>query len=419
MNNIVNLSQLINRLAKITGTDPNTARRFLRTFFATVEEALAEGQTVEIKGIGTFRRCDDPAVGTPGTVGFAPANDFAEEINRPFSVFEPVELADGLTIEELEPAEEEPEQLREEPAEEPITEPVTETAEEPVAEEAQVDTVPLAAEPETEVPAEEHKAPWEIYGKGPYISEEDKEPETIVEPAETGGEPAEEELAAPVTVEEPEESEESDVSETVGTETEEEESDTNHHRHRSHHHRSHHHSYSHRAHRFEEESSHSRKWIWIVAGILAVAGVFGYLAAVLATPIPTYDYYYTETAETPPAATEETPGAPAATAESEAAPEPAAAVETTPQHEAASKEPVYDTVTANRYLAIMAREYYGRSIYWVFIYEANADKLSDPNKVAPGTRVLIPDKESLPGATEEERRAIAEKKQAQILGRYK
>lgn len=103
MNNIINLSQLITRLAKVTDTDPNTARRFLRTFFATIEDALAEGETVEIKGIGTFRRCDDPAVGTPGTVGFAPDSDFAEEINRPFAVFEAVELADGLTAEDLEP----------------------------------------------------------------------------------------------------------------------------------------------------------------------------------------------------------------------------------------------------------------------------------------------------------------------------
>lgn len=67
----------------------------------------------------------------------------------------------------------------------------------------------------------------------------------------------------------------------------------------------------------------------------------------------------------------------------------------------------------------MAREYYGRSVYWVFIYEANKDKLGDPNKVAPGTRVVIPDKASLPGATDAERLSIAEKKAAQIQARFK
>lgn len=415
MNNIVNLSQLITRLAKVTATDPNTARLFLRGFFATIEDALADGETVEIKGIGTFRRCDDPAVGTPGTVGFAPDEEFAAEINRPFAVFEAVELADGLTEEDLEPAPEEipaPEEMpavATAPAETPAAEsavekpaaveepavvdpavetPIEETVpEEPALEEEPAEKVPVEAEPKVEAPVEEeHKAPWEIYGKGPFF-EEEKKPETIVE---TGEKPVTETAFAKT---EPAEEPEADADEPADEP--------------------------------EEESGRSgnRMWIWIAAAGIVLFGVVGYLAAVLATPIPSYgdDDYEPEAVATDTATLSETVAEPAVGAEPEPTPAPAQAVEPTPapQPAPAAKEPRYDTVTSKRYLAIMAREYYGKSIYWVFIYEANADKLADPNKVSPGTRVLIPDKESLPGSTDAERLSIAEKKQAQILGRYK
>ena len=38
----------------------------------------------------------------------------------------------------------------------------------------------------------------------------------------------------------------------------------------------------------------------------------------------------------------------------------------------------------------MARRHYGAQVYWVYIYEANADHLGHPDRIAPGTRLLIP-----------------------------
>ncbi len=389
MNNIINLSQLITRLAKVTDTDPNTARRFLRTFFATIEEVLAEGETVEIKGIGTFMRCDDPAVGTPGSVGFAPADDFAEEINRPFAVFEAVELADGLTAEDLEP------EITETPAEEPEIDVPAEITD--IAEDAETVVEPtIPAETEENVSAtaaeteEEHKAPWEIYGKGPFTIEE-KQPETISETIEENLVEAPEEVSA---------FEDTPMEESVA-DPEDNEDDLD-----------------------EEEKTHSRTWIWIACAILVVGAIAGYFAAVVSVPIPKYGEDETEQNEITPEPTAESIiveelalPAPQETEQTQtAAPEP---VIEEPAPTTPAKEPKYDTVTSKRYLAIMAREYYGRSIYWVFIYEANADKINDPNKVAPGTRVLIPDKESLPGSTDAERMSIAEKKAAEIQAKFK
>ncbi len=51
---------------------------------------------------------------------------------------------------------------------------------------------------------------------------------------------------------------------------------------------------------------------------------------------------------------------------------------------------VYDTVRGNRYLTTMARQHYGRKIFWVYIYEENKAVITDPDHIAPNTVVVIP-----------------------------
>jgi nucleoid-associated protein YgaU len=41
-------------------------------------------------------------------------------------------------------------------------------------------------------------------------------------------------------------------------------------------------------------------------------------------------------------------------------------------------------------LAQIARRHYGNPEYWVFIYEANRDQISDPSNVTPGIELEIP-----------------------------
>ena len=57
--------------------------------------------------------------------------------------------------------------------------------------------------------------------------------------------------------------------------------------------------------------------------------------------------------------------------------------------------PITDTVSSNRFLTTIARRHYGHMDFWPYIYEANADKLGDPNKVAAGTVVIVPSPDSL------------------------
>lgn len=100
MNNTITLSQLITRLAAVSGVDNNTARKFLRALFATVEDNVAAGHTITIKGIGTFRPVANDLDSGNTTVAFTPDKDLAAELNRPFEVFSAVELADGVTFDE-------------------------------------------------------------------------------------------------------------------------------------------------------------------------------------------------------------------------------------------------------------------------------------------------------------------------------
>ncbi|MCC8176324.1 MAG: hypothetical protein LIO91_07830 [Bacteroidales bacterium] len=50
----------------------------------------------------------------------------------------------------------------------------------------------------------------------------------------------------------------------------------------------------------------------------------------------------------------------------------------------------YDTIGARRFLTTMARKYYGRYEFWPYIYKENEDKLGHPDRIAPGTVVVIP-----------------------------
>ncbi|MDD2559270.1 MAG: HU family DNA-binding protein [Bacteroidales bacterium] len=41
-------------------------------------------------------------------------------------------------------------------------------------------------------------------------------------------------------------------------------------------------------------------------------------------------------------------------------------------------------------LTLLAQEYYGNKVFWVYIYEANKDQIKNPNKILAGTKIRIP-----------------------------
>lgn len=75
-----------------------------------------------------------------------------------------------------------------------------------------------------------------------------------------------------------------------------------------------------------------------------------------------------------------------------------------------------DTVTATRFLASMARKYYGTTEFWIYIYEENRDILpANPNRIKPGTAVVIPPIEKYVKNTDKaQARAEASRKIAEL-----
>ena len=51
---------------------------------------------------------------------------------------------------------------------------------------------------------------------------------------------------------------------------------------------------------------------------------------------------------------------------------------------------VYDTISTTRYLTTMAKSHYGNYNLWPYIYEENKAFLGHPDRIRPGTPVVIP-----------------------------
>ena len=91
MSTKITVNALASRLADAGNVSGDTARSFLTALFAEISSQLEQGKEVKIKGIGTFM--------PDGS--FVPDAAIAEAVNAPFSFFEPVELAPGVTDEML------------------------------------------------------------------------------------------------------------------------------------------------------------------------------------------------------------------------------------------------------------------------------------------------------------------------------
>ena len=51
----------------------------------------------------------------------------------------------------------------------------------------------------------------------------------------------------------------------------------------------------------------------------------------------------------------------------------------------------YHIVLKGQTLTQISQKYYGSAGNWKKIFDANRDKIKDPNKVIPGTKIIIPD----------------------------
>lgn len=208
MNNKVTFPELVEQVAQYANTSKRMSELFLKELFATISQSLIDGESVKVKGIGTFkltevspRKSVDVNTGEeieiPGhkKLSFAPDKDMAEAINQPFMHFETEILDDDVTDDQL--AAIDAGVPTEAPAE---AAPVEEETDDTADTEAPAAEAPVAAEEEVVMPPV-FVAPVEE----PEPEEAETEAEAPVEPSEEV--PAEEEALAEVPADEPEEAE--------------------------------------------------------------------------------------------------------------------------------------------------------------------------------------------------------------------
>ncbi|MCI6146629.1 MAG: HU family DNA-binding protein [Bacteroidales bacterium] len=214
MNNKVTFPELVEQVAQYANTSKRMSELFLKELFATISQSLIDGESVKVKGIGTFkltevspRKSVDVNTGEeieiPGhkKLSFAPDKDMAEAINQPFMHFETEILDDDVTDDQL--AAIDAGVSTEAPAE---ATPVEEDADDSAAAEAPAAEAPVAAEEEVVMPPV-FVAPVEE----PESEEAETEAEAPVEPSEEV--PAEAGAPAEVPVQEPADEPEEAVSE--------------------------------------------------------------------------------------------------------------------------------------------------------------------------------------------------------------
>ena len=401
MNKKLTFPELAELLSVATNTSKRMSELALREMFAVISGKLLEGESVKIDGLGVFKVTEvnsrrsvnvntGEAIEIPGhsKITFVADKRLAEAVNAPFASFESVVLDDDVTadmltaIDNAEPAERdevpaaaERDELRGTRDEEPTTE-LSEPSESSESSESSE-----LSEPTTELsePAEER---YELRGtrdEEPTADELAEKP--AEEPAAEPSEPAEssefsEPVAEPAAEPAAEPVEEEDAQ---GGTIHVPQSDDDYY--------------------YDDDDDES--W-WqrhrTLKGFLmgVVAGAALYAAADFAIK------YYEDnrkvvSAETIAADDGEVVAAdtlPSDTLADKASPKdslkPTASTPSEPAKSTAVKQ-VTDTVTGSYFLTRMARRHYGNGHFWVYIYEENRGKISNPNNVKSGTVVVIPD----------------------------
>ncbi len=399
MNSKITFPELVDIVAAKAGTTKRMSELFLKELFATITQALDQGESVKVKGLGTFkltavseRKSVDVNTGEeisiPGhnKLTFVPDKALAEAINQPFAHFETIVLDDSVTDDQLAALD---------------TDATGQQAEEPQPE------LPPVFEPEPEPDLEPEPQPEPDFEPEPE-PEEEPEPAPAVadEPHEDLPEPASDQpgapspmaaaLAAPVT-EADAAAEGSDAPAGQQQAVEQGGGDA------------------------ELEAAldalrvgHEREKRRLAHRMLAEGFLVGVVTTLIVAWV-SYRLYMMKYGPVQPgkAATEqvqEAVPAPADTVKKDAAPAPVAkpavtqakrdtaaakpaAAPAKPAAAAPAPKPapaVTEVVKPGSTLMRMANKHYGNKYFWIYIYEENRAAIKNPDNMVAGTKVVIP-----------------------------
>lgn len=394
------MPRLAAMLAITTGKQKKLCEDFIKEIFRIVSDELAAGESVRIKGFGTFKLVDVEArksvnvatgeeyeIAGHQKIMFVAAKELASAVNAPFDAFEAVEISDDLPT-DIFMAEE-------------VAGCATEESDSGEAEsDAQVACV-AAGGADDAMPAEDAVPETQDQGHGngginesdaeasePTLikeSEEEAAADMASEEAYAGADSAPVERAPYFSIVIPENND-SIRDADRGQDNEETcaEADD-----------------------VSDEERHPRRFVGgFAAGFLAAAliggGLLWWMHTREADTVSTVENAGIEVQAVVPSGGADSQVSADSAGERIVAPAPesadSAVASTSSSGSSAdddvptvpSDRPVYDTVTTTRYLTIIAKEHYGNFNLWPIIYEENKAILGHPNRIKPGTRIVVP-----------------------------
>ena len=410
MNTKITFVELVSLMAEATSTSKRMCELFLREFFSTVSQALIDGESVKIKGIGTFKVTQVKPSGKNakqephGKLTFTPDKSLAESLNQPFAQFETVFLDDAVTEEKLD----EIDKLY--PSYFPEAGELPEPPDYPMPPIPDADEIPAEAQPKAEPrqapaprPAEKPVQPAmaKSVERPTAAAQQPVKPST--EPAAPLKKPVKPLMGIPIdgptqkpekpeTVEKPLAKADPKPTATGSTGADEADND-------SFYRPEPRNAYSPTQEQLSRQQrsqawNKNKRWLWIALAALATGlcvwllSRCGGKAQPTDSPQPVVAAADSDSIATSPAVTvEETDSKTKEETASKAKEEPDEA------HEAPSAtkpKVVTETITAENVLFTIAKRHYGSPWFWVYIYEENKSKISNPDNVRPGTVIVIP-----------------------------
>lgn len=383
MNNKVTFNEIVESIAEATSTSKRVCELFVRELFSTISQALIDGESVKIKGIGTFkitkvksRKSVSVSTGETINIGehsklsFTPDKALAEAVNQPFAQFETVFLDDAVTDEKLADIDRQYPSLFEQETQqevEPAAEPEQETesgladAKEPEPEQQNEPEPEAELEPEPEKP---HRAPaMAVPIPDPESETEQQEKPAPAEPSETvEANPVSRPMLVGIPIDGP--------SQPVPEPEPEEETGKDDYFYRP----APRNAYTPTPEQLESmprkrgglQWQGDKQWLLLVIGIV-IGCLLSWLLMKACNKVET-----SSPVEKTVVATDSVPYADTVVVEQE------------------NPDVITETVTTQVVLSTLAAKHYGSQWFWVYIYEENKDIIDNPDNVPPGTKVVIP-----------------------------
>ena len=372
MNNRLSIQDLALILSEQTGKSTEEALRFLQEFIAVVSEGVYNDKLVKVKGLGTFKiiRVEERAsvsvnsgerfvIPSHYKFTFTPDKELKELVNKPFSLFDTVELNEEVDFSDVDVSAETSgaEEAADDSSEEILPDGIPEQAIE----------APQTPEPEVkpEPAVEEEAAPQEEAKAEPKPAEPVSSVSGYKEYRRKRRRSTSRKLLFPIAC----------------------------------------------------------LFVVIVLGIVYIVCLSGRTTVnrnweppmeEVGNPTPEAGMN-----PVPADSTGVTPPDSASLAADSVVAEPSVVEENQPEETPKSDILALVTIKAGDRLASFAKQYYGHKFFWVYIYQYNQDIISDPNNIPIGTELRIPDP-GLYGIDATDRSSIdkAAALQSQILGKF-